>query len=104
MSKKQLLIVLGIWVMIFLFINFPSTMDKILALVTGLLIIVIAFKLRSESTPPLKKNIPYVEHKNSIQHQADAVSEQKNDKMSDFKTGTSATASAIINDDSPNAS
>lgn len=72
MSKKQFLILLGIWVMAFLFLGFPAAWDKAFALLTGFLIVIMAFRIsrsgsnieanvnvRTNST----NNLPYIEHK-----------------------------------------
>jgi uncharacterized protein YqhQ len=48
MSKRQVLMLIGIWVIVFLFIGFPSTWHKVLAVITGGLIIGITFTLRPE--------------------------------------------------------
>lgn len=45
MSKRQLLCLLGVWVIGFLFLGFPSSWHKIIAIVTGLIIILIAYNL-----------------------------------------------------------
>lgn len=57
--------ILGIWVIVFLFLGFPSTWDKILAILSGFFIIVISYRM----TPPPEtkkesgQNMPYVESK-----------------------------------------
>ncbi|HEY4478467.1 MAG TPA: hypothetical protein VI775_01350 [Candidatus Paceibacterota bacterium] len=54
MSKRQTLSIIGVWVMVFIFLGIPSIWHKIIAIVTGLIIIAIAY-----NTPPApKKNIP----------------------------------------------
>ena len=45
MSKRQLLCVIGVWVMIFLFLGFPSMWHKIIAVLSGLAIIIISYNL-----------------------------------------------------------
>lgn len=47
MSKRQVLIVLALWIIIFLFLGFPSRYEKILAIVTGLLIMIVAYRIRT---------------------------------------------------------
>ena len=64
MSKRQLLIILGIWVMAFLFLGFPSTWDKIFSLITGLLIVAVAFKFKTVDKIDTNANVPFKEHKN----------------------------------------
>lgn len=65
MSKRQLLILLGIWIMAFLFLGFPSAWDKLFALVAGALIVTIAFALKPKEKSALKGTVPFVEHKAS---------------------------------------
>lgn len=43
MSKRQIICLLGVWVIIFLFLGFPSSWDKIIAVISGLAIIAIAY-------------------------------------------------------------
>jgi hypothetical protein len=64
MSKRQVLMILGIWIMAFLFISFPAAWDKIFAVITGLAVIVIAFKLPPQARDTAQ-DIPYVENKNA---------------------------------------
>ena len=45
MSKRQLLCVLGVWIAVFLFLGFPSNWENGIALVSGLLILSIAYSL-----------------------------------------------------------
>lgn len=52
MSKRQWLCVLGVWIMIFLFLGVPSLWHKVMALISGVVIIAIAYNLPHE-----KKNI-----------------------------------------------
>jgi len=44
MSKRQLLALLGFWVIIFLYLGFPTGWDKWIAIITGVLIILVAYK------------------------------------------------------------
>lgn len=45
MSKRQVLCVLGVWVMIFVFLGIPSLWTKILAILTGLIIIAVSYNI-----------------------------------------------------------
>lgn len=45
MSKRQLLCLLGAWVMLFLFLGLPSSWLKVIAVVSGLVIIFISYNL-----------------------------------------------------------
>jgi hypothetical protein len=47
MSRQQWLSIIGVWVMVFLFLGFPAAWDKIIAIITGLLIIFISFKMHT---------------------------------------------------------
>jgi len=62
MSKRQVLMLLGALVAIFLFLGFPQTFDKVIAVFLGLLIIVVAYRL-PVVTIDRKSGIPYAEHK-----------------------------------------
>lgn len=50
MSKRQLLCILGAWIIIFLFLGLPESWHKILAVISGLLIIIVAYNLPATST------------------------------------------------------
>lgn len=63
MSKRQLIIILGVWIMVFLFLGFPSAWDKVFALVTGFLLCLVAFKLERSPRGGTKMQVPFVEHK-----------------------------------------
>ena len=65
MSKKQLLIILGVWMMVFLFLGFPSYLDKILSLITGILVILVALKFASNTKPVPASQMPFKEYKNA---------------------------------------
>lgn len=64
MSKRQTLMVLGIWVIILPFLGFPGTWKSILFCATGLVIATIAYALRPETRVSPASNITYAEHKN----------------------------------------
>ncbi len=53
MSKRQWLTIFGIWFMFFLFLGIPSSWHKIIAIISGLIIIAIAYNLPQE-----EKKIP----------------------------------------------
>jgi hypothetical protein len=50
MSKRQFLCVLGIWVAIFLFLGLPTSWDKPIAVITGLIIVIAAYTLPAPRT------------------------------------------------------
>ena len=64
MSKRQVLILLGIWIAVFLFLGFPPAGDRALALVSGLLVVWIAFRMRPAQRDIPEERMPYAEHKN----------------------------------------
>ena len=60
----------GVWVILFLFLGFPSAWDKILAVATGLIIVSIAYRMApqiehcSENCQcESKRDMPFVQHK-----------------------------------------
>lgn len=54
MSKRQIITLLGIWVMGFLFLGVPSSWHKAIAIVTGVVIVLVTVSLRPEQ-PKQKK-------------------------------------------------
>ena len=66
MSKRQLLSILGVWVMIFLFLGFPSAWHKPVALISGLIIIAISYNIPQEhKKDSVVQDSTFVESKNS---------------------------------------
>jgi hypothetical protein len=51
MSKRQLSALLGLWVIVFLFLGFPSSWDKWIAVITGILIILVAYRKVQKKNP-----------------------------------------------------
>jgi len=45
MSKRQALSIIGVWVMIFVFLGVPSSWHKVIAIITGIIIIAIAYNI-----------------------------------------------------------
>lgn len=56
----------GVWVIILPFLGFPGFWEKILMLLTGIIIVVVAYSVRPSIRPTTSSNIPYVEHKNNL--------------------------------------
>ncbi|HEY4503501.1 MAG TPA: hypothetical protein VJJ28_00090 [Candidatus Paceibacterota bacterium] len=56
MSKRQLLCVLGVWVMFFLFLGIPSSWHKISAILSGLAIIAIAYNILPDKNQNTDQN------------------------------------------------
>ena len=49
MSKRQFLSIVGLWIIIYLFLGIPAVWDKILSIISGIIIIIIAYRLPHES-------------------------------------------------------
>jgi hypothetical protein len=53
MSQRQWIVIIGVWIIIFLFLGFPSSWEKALAALTGLLVIFLAYRIKfKEASPP----------------------------------------------------
>jgi len=48
MSKRQILSLIGVWIASFLFLGLPPLWHKILAIISGIFIIIIAYNLESK--------------------------------------------------------
>lgn len=56
MSKRQWLCILGVWVVVFLFLGLPYPWHKILAVLSGVIIIAISYNLPQEKKPNSSSN------------------------------------------------
>ena len=68
MSIRQTIMVLGFFIIIQPFLGFTSTIDTIINIIIGLIIIILAYRLLplKQNNPVVKKtDLPFVEHKNS---------------------------------------
>lgn len=63
MSKRQVLMILGVWVIILPFLGFPSGWDRTIAVVAGFLIVAIAYSLGPKVKTRAEPSVPYVEHR-----------------------------------------
>jgi hypothetical protein len=63
MSKRQVIMILGVWVAIFMFLGFPSSADRLFAIISGLLILGIAYRMPAAAKNVAKGQVPFVEHK-----------------------------------------
>src|SRR6185503_20141675 len=63
MSKRQSLMVLGIWILILPFLGFPGIIERILMLASGALVVIIAYTLAPRVRTVSSSNAPYAEHK-----------------------------------------
>lgn len=61
MSKRQVLMLLGILIMILFFLGFPEYVREIIAIVAGLLIVFIAYRLKPEGSSKPSGAPSYVE-------------------------------------------
>ena len=56
MSKRQILSVLGVWIMVFLFLGIPPLWHKIIALISGIFIIFISYNIPHNRNDMKKDN------------------------------------------------
>lgn len=65
MSKRQILCILGVWIIIFLFLGFPFFLHRILAIITGFLVIIVAYNLGApvDKASPSTPKETFVENK-----------------------------------------
>lgn len=65
MSKRQILSLIGIWNIFFLFLGIPDTWDKIISVIVGLIIILIAYRIPHENKKTVinKDNGAFIENK-----------------------------------------
>jgi hypothetical protein len=78
MSKRQIIILLAVVIILLPFLGFTSSVDKIILIVVGLLIIAVAYKIPVNTSDPKilagnayvkletpkESNLPFVEHNN----------------------------------------
>jgi hypothetical protein len=62
MSKRQIVILLGVWIIVLPFLGFPESWRTILFMITGLYLIIVAYRLQAESRKSTAE-VPFVEHK-----------------------------------------
>ncbi|MDE1975562.1 MAG: hypothetical protein KGI49_03585 [Patescibacteria group bacterium] len=72
MSKRQTIMLLGVWVLVLPFLGFPGSWERFLGFVTGLVIIAIAYRMKpAEAAGTVETDLqtsvdkPYEEHKTS---------------------------------------
>ncbi len=83
MSKRQLLMLLGILVISFLFLGLPFIFDRILAVIVGLIVVAVAYRLPPEPKSALSR-MPYVEHRSAAPASSEKV--EKAGSMSDIRS------------------
>jgi len=62
MSRQQWLSIIGVWVMIFWKLGFPEAWKPIIAIITGLVIIFISFKMSPRKISKDKGERAYVDN------------------------------------------
>jgi hypothetical protein len=69
MSKRQVLMLIGVWVILLAAPGFPSGWKSFLLLVTGLGIVVFGYRMNGSApaSPAAPRDLPFVEHKNPEQ-------------------------------------
>ena len=70
MSQRQWIVIIGVWVMVFLFLGFPSSWEKALAILTGLLVIFMAYRIKikenfSAGSAPFTDNLSEKDSQNA---------------------------------------
>ena len=75
MSKRQILILIGVWVIVFTFLGFPIVWQQILAVITGVAMIILAYVMRQDLPKADDRQVPFVEHKSEINNPNPPVSE-----------------------------
>jgi len=58
MSQRQILAILGVWVIVFLFLGFPVGWDTWISVITGLLIILVAYRKKPQQKSPSASQTP----------------------------------------------
>ena len=58
MSQRQWIVIIGAWVMVFLFLGLPQSWEKVLAILTGVVIIAFAYRIRFRDVQPMK-DLPF---------------------------------------------
>ena len=67
MSKRQWLCILGVWIIIFLFLGFPSYLDRTISVISGIIIILIAYNLPQEQNRVLsERDSAFIENNKDI--------------------------------------
>ena len=85
----------GVWVAVLLFLGFSPEWHKILAVATGLYLIILAYSLKSDAPQTTDLRVPFVEHKAT---EVEAVPEV--DGATITTTGASPETSTANNTDS----
>jgi TRAP-type C4-dicarboxylate transport system permease small subunit len=68
MSKRQIIVLLGVWIAVFPFLGFPSAWRDIILPVSGLLVAFVALRMKSETSQSDAGKVPFVDYKNDSTH------------------------------------
>lgn len=92
----------GVWVMFFLFLGLPQYLHKILAVITGVGLIFLGYK--SEFETPTNTNsgdVPYEEHKSEVISSPSETAQPQIDTEAKLVADVSNTQSNITNPNQP---
>ena len=66
MSQRQITMLIGVWVMVFLFLGFLMVWEQVIAVVTGLILIVMAYRSAPHEETATTSSVPFIEHKSEL--------------------------------------
>ncbi len=66
MSKRQILMLIGLWIMAILHLGLPELWDKMLLFITGIVIIFTSFKIKETEIKAVSEPQNFVDHKVEI--------------------------------------
>jgi len=66
MSKRQILMLIGLWITAILHLGLPELWDKILLFITGIVIIFTSFKIKETEIKVVSEPQNFVDHKVEI--------------------------------------
>ena len=73
MSKQQVLMIVGVWVAVLPFLGFPTSWDTFFAVVSGIVVVGLAYSLRQKTRPLAGSDVPYVEHRSEIRNETKPI-------------------------------
>ena len=74
MLPRQIIMLIGVWVIVFLFLGIPIGWKQAFAVLTGLAIIFLAYRLPAPQKSTDEHAIPFVEHKSDSRESAPETS------------------------------
>ncbi|MEI8248868.1 MAG: hypothetical protein WCG07_00020 [Candidatus Taylorbacteria bacterium] len=76
MSHRQITMLIGVWVIAFLFLGFSLAWEQVFAVITGLVIVIMAYRTAPIAKTTDESAVPFVEHKSPSQKvESSAISE-----------------------------